>query len=303
MAILIVIGGPTASGKTKAAIALAKKLSCPILSADSRQFFREMTIGTAKPNDQELQQAQHYFINNKSIEEDYSAGIFEEEAQQLLNELFQKHQYVILVGGSGLYIDALCLGMDQLPKSPEFRHALNQIFLTQGLEVLQKELKRTDPEYYEKCDIQNPIRVIRALEIMRLTNLKMRDVLSQNKKPKNFKTLFFVLDLEREELYERINLRVNEMIEHGLIEETEKLLLFKEKHALQTVGYKELFDYHEGKHDLQQAISLIKQNSRRYAKRQITWFKRYKDAIWIKPTAFDNIDEFIIHYLPEIEVK
>jgi tRNA dimethylallyltransferase len=287
---LFVIGGPTASGKTKAAIALAKHLKCPILSADSRQFFREMNIGTAKPSEEELAQAEHYFIDDRLIDEDFSAGAFEREALILLDELFLKHEYVILVGGSGLYIDAVCKGMDELPKSDELRETLNAIFQREGLNALQEELKERDPMYFENCDNQNPIRVIRALEIIRLTGKTMDAVFAQQGSKRNFSTQMFVLDLPRNELYERINLRVDFMMEQGLIKEAEQLIPFKYKNALQTVGYKELFDYFDGKIDLERAVALIKQNSRRYAKRQITWFKRYENAIWVHPKDFENLE-------------
>ena len=290
MGVLLVIGGPTASGKTKAAIALAKHLKCPILSADSRQFFREMNIGTAKPSREELAQAEHYFINNKSIEEDFSAGAFEREVLTLLDELFLKHDYVILVGGSGLYIDAVCKGMDELPKSDELRETLNIKFKQLGLAELQKDLKALDPAYYSTCDNQNPVRVIRALELIQLTGKTMDAVFTQQGPKRNFSTQLLVLDLPRNELYERINLRVDFMMEQGLIKEAEQLIPYKHKNALQTVGYKELFDYFDGKIDIEQAVELIKQNSRRYAKRQITWFKRYEDAIWLHPKEFDSIE-------------
>ena len=297
MAHLIVIGGPTASGKTKAAIALAKYLNCPILSADSRQFFREMNIGTAKPTLEELAQAQHFFIDNKSVAEDYSSGDYEREALDLLRQLFQDNPYVILVGGSGLYIDAVCKGMDQLPKSDEVRAELNEIFEIHGLAPLQEELKKRDPTYFSKCDFQNPIRVIRALEIIRLSGLTMEENFSKNHVQRFFQSTFFVLDLPRAELYERINIRVDLMINQGLLHEVMSLEPYRNKNALQTVGYKELFDFLEGKTDLNRAIELIKQNSRRYAKRQITWFKRYDEALWVHPREFDNISQFENKYL------
>lgn len=289
---LIVIGGPTASGKTRAAIVLANHLNCPILSADSRQFYREMSIGTAKPNAEELAQATHFFINNKSIKDDYSAGDYQRDALEMLDGLFLKHKHIILVGGSGLYIDAVCRGMDDLPKSDTLRKTMNTIFERDGLGGLQVELKNCDPEYYEKCDNQNPIRVIRALEIIRLTGKTMAAVFAQNHVKRNFTTRLFILDLSREALYSRINSRVDAMFEQGLLHEAMELLPYKNKNALQTVGYKELFDFFDEKIDFNRAVELIKQNSRRYAKRQITWFKRYEDALWIAPDAFDNVAEF-----------
>lgn len=285
---LIVIGGPTASGKTRAAIALAQHLQCPILSADSRQFFKEMNIGTAKPSAYELSQAQHYFIDNKSISEDYSAGDFELEGLELLSKLFNKHKYIILVGGSGLYIDALCQGLDNLPKSSDVRNELNEVYTLHGLSALQVMLRELDSNYYEKCDNQNPIRLIRAIEIIKLSGRKMAEVQANNKLERNFNVRYFIMNWEREALYERIEQRVDLMISQGLLKEVHSLLPYRHKNALQTVGYKELFEYIDGTISFDRAIELIKQNSRRYAKRQITWFKRYTHATWIHPMEFEN---------------
>ncbi len=293
MAELIVIGGPTASGKTKAAIQLAQYLGCPILSADSRQFFREMTIGTAKPTAEEIAQAEHYFIDNKSISEDYSAGEFARDALAVLHEVFQNQSHAILVGGSGLYIDALCKGMDDLPSDDGLRNELNEIHQKQGLAFLRAKLKALDPEYFEHCDNQNPIRVIRALELIQLTGKKMHELWNKNSEDRNFEVRYLVLDWPRDVLYQRINQRVDQMIQDGLVEEAKSLLPFRDKQALQTVGYKELFDYFDGLTDLNTAIEQIKQNSRRYAKRQITWFKRYKNATWLDPDAFADCASMI----------
>lgn len=290
---VIVIGGPTASGKTKAAIRLAQHLKCPILSADSRQFFREMSIGTAKPSHEELMQAKHYFINNKSIEESYSAGDFEKEALELLEEIFAQHNYAILVGGSGLYIDALCKGMDDLPKDAQMREHFNEVLKTQGLEALQKALKEKDPDYYEICDNQNPVRVIRALEIIEISGKKMNEHHTHQSKKRSFQCHYLVLDWPREKLYERINHRVDLMMEEGLLDEVKSLMTYRQKNALQTVGYQEIFDYLDGKFDLNRAIELIKQNSRRYAKRQVTWFKRNPDALWVKTKDFENPEKLM----------
>lgn len=299
MSELIVIGGPTASGKTKAAIELAKHLHCPILSCDARQFFREMSIGTAKPTKHELSQAQHFFIDHKSIEEDYSSGEFEKDALLLLEELFQSHKQVIMVGGSGLYIDAVCQGMDKLPKSEKLRNQLNAELATYGLGHLQNQLKKLDSYYYEKCDNQNPIRIIRALEIINLSGKSMAENLSQKFEVRPFSVRYVVLELPREELYARINQRVELMFEQGLLDEARSLEKHKHKNALQTVGYQELFDYFEGKISLQRAIELIQQNSRRYAKRQITWFKRYANALWVHPSKFED-REFLSSFQKKI---
>lgn len=290
MAELIVIGGPTASGKTQAAIQLAQFLNCPILSADSRQFFKEMNIGTAKPNNTELQLAEHYFINNKSINEEYSAGNFERDALALLDKLFKKHPKIILVGGSGLYIDAVCIGMDNLPKSHDLRHELNDFYHKEGLLSIQNRLRERDPEYFLNCDNQNPIRVLRALEIILLSGKTMAENFNNTPNKRTFTVRHVILDWKREKLYERINSRVDHMIREGLLHEVSQLLTFKEKNALQTVGYKELFEHLDGKIDLEKAIELIKQNTRRYAKRQITWFKKYQNALWVHPDHFLNPD-------------
>jgi tRNA dimethylallyltransferase len=285
---LIVIGGPTASGKTNAAIQLAKSLNCPILSADSRQFFKEMSIGTAKPTAAELTQAQHYFIDNKGIEEEYSAGQFEKDALELLDQIFKTNDYAILVGGSGLYIDALCKGLDDLPKDPKIREQLNQTLDSAGIEALQEELKKLDPEYYDSCDNQNPVRLIRAIEIIRISGKRMAEYHTHTKKKRPFTCHHLVLDWPREILYERINKRVDIMMQQGLVEEVRALLPYRQKNALQTVGYQEIFDFFDGKIDMDRAVELIKQNSRRYAKRQITWFKRNPDALWLHPSEFEN---------------
>jgi tRNA dimethylallyltransferase len=285
---LIVIGGPTASGKTHAAIQLAKFLNCSILSADSRQFFKEMSIGTAKPTVQEINQVTHYFIDNLSIEQDYSAGQFEKEALDLLDKLFKNNEYAILVGGSGLYIDALCKGMDDLPKDPKIRKQLNQKLESEGIEALQEELKLLDSEYYDSCDNQNPVRLIRAIEIIQISGKKMAEHHTHTQKKRPFTCHHLVLDWQREMLYERINKRVDIMMQQGLVEEVQALLPYRQKNALQTVGYQEIFDFLDKKIDLDRAVELIKQNSRRYAKRQITWFKRNPDALWLHPSEFEN---------------
>lgn len=290
---LIVIGGPTASGKTSAAIKLANFLNCPILSADSRQFFNEMSIGTAKPSETELAQAKHYFINHKSIQEEYSAGMFEKDALEVLQNVYTKSKFAILVGGSGLYIDALCKGMDDLPKDAVLKSQLQHKFELEGIEVLQMELQTLDPEYYALCDNQNPVRLIRALEIILLSGTKMSEQHKHTEKKREFQCHYLIMDWPREELYARINERVDLMMQSGLVDEVSALLPYREKNALQTVGYQEIFSFLDGEIDLNRAVELIKQNSRRYAKRQITWFKRYQEAKWVKAKDFDNPDELL----------
>jgi len=279
---LIVIAGPTASGKTALAVALAQKLQTEIISADSRQFYKEMTIGTAVPEPEELAAAPHHFIQHKSIFEDYNVGDFEADFLALSKKLFQKHNTLILVGGSGLYLDAATKGLDNLPgKNPEIRAELNQIQKQYGIELLQQELKQLDPVYYTKIDIQNPHRLIRAIEILRQSNgLKMADLLQQSKAKRDFVTITIGLNADRDFLYERINRRVDLMMEKGLLAEAEKLYPYKQLNALNTVGYKELFNYFDGQWDLDFSVSEIKKNTRRFAKRQLTWFRKNKEIHW-----------------------
>jgi tRNA dimethylallyltransferase len=281
---LIVIAGPTAVGKTDTAIQLANHYHTVVLSADSRQFFREMSIGTAKPNAEELAAAKHYFIDSHSITESFSVGDFEKEALALLDELFKQHDVVILAGGSGLYIKAICEGFDDLPTAdPGIRHRLNQDFTEKGIHYLQEQLKAADPEYYTQVDLNNPQRLIRALEVFETTGKPFSSFRTSaiNKRP--FNIIKFGLNLPREILYQRINQRVDIMVEQGLIDEVKALLPYRHLNALNTVGYSELFDYFDGKIDLTRAIELIKQNTRHFAKRQLTWFNKDKEFIWLEP--------------------
>lgn len=279
---LIVVAGPTAVGKTAAAIRLAQHYNTAIISADSRQFFKEMSIGTAKPDANELATAKHYFVDSHSITEDFSVGDFEREALQLLDELFKTHDVVILAGGSGLYINAVCHGFDDLPKPAEgVRERLNDELENNGIEFLQEKLKAADPEYYAQVDLNNPRRLVRALEVFETTGKPFSSyrVSAQNQRP--FNIIKIALNMPREQLYERINRRVDIMIKQGLIEEVRSLLPFRHLNALNTVGYSEIFDYLDGKTDRDTAVSLIKQNTRRFAKRQLTWFGRDKEMTWV----------------------
>ncbi len=281
MKTIIAITGPTASGKTALAIKLAQALNTEIISADSRQFYREMSIGTAVPEPEELSAAPHHFIRHKSIFDEYNVGDFEQDFLKLSEKLFQKHDTLILVGGSGLYIDAACKGLDDLPSRNEaIRAELEKTLAEKGIESLQKELQKLDSEHYEKIDKQNPHRLIRAIEILRQSDGKKMAELLQNKTPRNFKTIYIGLNTERSRLYERINKRVDIMIEKGLLEEVRKLYPNRHLNALQTVGYRELFSYFDGDTDLDFAISEIKKNTRRFAKRQLTWFRKNKDIQW-----------------------
>jgi tRNA dimethylallyltransferase len=291
---LIVVLGPTAVGKTSLAIQLAKAFDTEIISADSRQFFREMAIGTAKPSFEDLVQVKHHFIDSHSIHEHYNAGIFEEEALQLLEKLFLKHDKVILVGGSGLYINALCYGMDQLPDAnSSIREELRAKLEFEGIHVLQEKLKSLDPDYYNTVDINNPQRIMRAIEVCLASGKAYSSMLSQQRRKRPFQIYKIGLNLEREELYERINRRVDQMIESGLVNEVKSLYDFRTNNALQTVGYKELFDFLEGKIRLEEAISEIKQNTRRYAKRQLTWFRKDQEIQWFEPDQKKEILEYL----------
>jgi tRNA dimethylallyltransferase len=280
---LIVIAGPTASGKTAAAIELAKYYKTVIVSADSRQFYREMSIGTAKPTDDELTAIKHYFINSHSITETFNAGDYEKQSLELLTKLFKTHDIVILVGGSGLFIKAVCEGFDEFPDlKPDLRDKLNKEFKEKGISYLQEKLKVADPEYYKQVDLNNPQRVIRALEVFENTGQPYSSYRKSiaNKRP--FRIIKFGLNLSREALYQRINLRVDDMIKQSLVEEVRSLLPYRHLNALNTVSYSELFDYFDEKTDLPSAIELIKQNTRRFAKRQLTWFTKDKDITWLQ---------------------
>ena len=272
---LKVIVGPTASGKTDYSIELANQYNSPIISCDSRQIYKELKIGTAPPSEEQLAQIKHYFIFSHSIFDFYTAGKYELEALELINNLFLTHDTLIVVGGSGLYVDALCYGIDDFPDSDMIlRDNLMQRLSAEGIESLRNELRLLDPESYETIDKKNPQRIVRALEVCLQTGKKFSSFKSSSSKQRNFMIERTIIERPREELYDRINLRVDKMIESGLIDEAKELHKFKDLPALKTVGYKELFDYFDGKTSLEEAIDLIKRNTRRYAKRQITWFKR-----------------------------
>ncbi len=291
---LIVIAGPTAVGKTTMSIAIAKTFECPVISADSRQFFKEMNIGTAKPTEGEMQGVPHYFINSHSITDNYNVGKYETEAIALLEKLFQVHEKIILVGGSGLYIDAICKGFDELPEADdEVRNKINLLFKTNGIEGLQKLLMELDINYYNKVDLQNPQRLSRALEICLTTGKAYSELRKGKVKKRNFNIIKIGIDTSRELLYKRINQRVDEMMTNGLLNEVKLLQHYKHLNALQTVGYKELFDYLENKSDLKSAIELIKQNTRKYAKRQLTWFRRDGEIKWFEPNQMEEILMYI----------
>ncbi|SEL62503.1 tRNA dimethylallyltransferase [Parapedobacter koreensis] len=296
------IVGPTAIGKTAVGIQLAQHFHTVILSADSRQFYRELSIGTAKPTDNELASVPHYFIDSHSVMDDYSAGDFERDALQCLEELFSRLDVVLLVGGSGLFVDAVCRGLDDLPKAlPGVRDRLNNLYKEQGLEPLQERLKGVDPTYYEQVDIQNPQRVIRALEVYESTGLPFSHFRQQAAGTRPFKILRIGLDTDRTYLYERINNRVDAMIAAGLLDEVKSLLPFRHKSSLQTVGYAELFDYLDGRYTWQEAVDKIKQNTRKYAKRQLTWFRKDPATVWFRPEAVDEMISLIAPHVGHAE--
>ena len=292
--ILIIIAGPTAIGKTALSIALAQHFSCPILSADSRQFFKEMTIGTAKPSSEEIKGVPHYFIDSHSITEHYNVGKYETEAITLLDQLFQTNEKIILVGGSGLYVDAICKGFDELPEADmEVRNEIGSLFEAEGIKGLQDLLRKLDPDYYNTVDLQNPQRISRALEVSLTAGVPYSTLRKGEKRQRNFITIKIGLNTSREVLYSRINKRVDEMMKNGLLEEVKSLVPYKHLNALQTVGYKELFDYLDNKTDLKTAIELLKQNTRRFAKRQLTWFRRDEEIKWFEPEELEEIIAYI----------
>ena len=291
---LVVIAGPTASGKTSLSIRLALHYQSEILSADSRQFYRKMDIGTAKPSKEELEKVPHHFINSLEIDEKYNVGRFEEEALKKTSLLFNNYDILFLTGGSGLYIDALCKGIDDLPETEiSVREELNKLHKTEGIEALQKKLLETDPEYYSQTDLNNPHRLIRALEVSIMTGCKYSSLRKNSSKERDFITKKIGLLIDRAELYNRINVRVDAMIKNGLVKEVQALLPYRNENALQTVGYKEIIEFLDHKISLNEAIEAIKQNTRNYAKRQMTWFRRDKEIHWFEPGEFESICRFI----------
>ena len=291
---LVVIVGPTAVGKTSLCIDLAEALGTEIISADSRQFFREMNIGTAKPTPGELSRARHHFIDSHSIHKPFNAGDFEREALALLERLFVKYNTLIMTGGSGLYINAVTEGMADIPEiDPSIRARLNQMLAEDGLTVLTEELRQLDPVYYDQVDLNNPQRVTRALEVCLGTGKRYSELRKGEAGKRDFNVIRIGLDRPREELYERINMRMDMMLDEGLLEEARALHEFKDHQALQTVGYKEIFGYLEGEYDMEEAVRLLKRNSRRYAKRQMTWFGKDEKIRWFHPDDYEGI----LHYI------
>lgn len=293
--LLICVVGPTAIGKTGKAIEIASALSTEILSADSRQFYREMKIGTAVPSQEELDAVPHHFIQFRSIFDEYSVGDFERDALVFLEEKFRTNPVMVMVGGSGLYVDAVVKGLDNFPDmDPDIRKKLNRELEEKGIEHLQRELQKSDPDYFSIVDKQNPHRLIRALEVYRGSGKTYSSFLNQPVQERNFNTIYIGLTADRQVIYDRINLRVDLMIKEGLIEEAENLYRHKDENALQTVGYRELFDFFDGKLTKEEAIQEIKKNTRRFAKRQLTWYRKNPDIQW-----FDYLEdvEEILKYI------
>ena len=291
---LITISGQTASGKTNLSIRLAQNLNCSIISCDSRQFYKEMSIGTAVPSKLELSKANHYFIHHKSVKDNYTVGDFQNDALKLIENLFKKDDYIILTGGSGMYMDAIVNGIDKFPKIKlGVRELLNEKHNSRGILFLKNKLKELDPEYYDIVDVNNHRRLIRALEVCISTGKPYSSFLNKKNKKYDFESVNFGIKVDRELLYKKINYRVDKMISDGLIQEAKTLLNFKDLNPLNTVGYKELFEHFKGNLTKIQAIEKIKQNTRRYAKRQMTWLKN-KNLVWIENNVeIDEIKRFI----------
>lgn len=292
---LISIVGPTAVGKTRTAIKIAKLFNAEIISSDSRQFYKEISIGTAKPTEEELKEVPHHFINNLSITEDYNASKFENEVITFLSNYFKKNDIAIMCGGSGMYIDAVVKGFDNdIPTADEpFRAELKEKFNELGLPYLQSQLLNIDPEAYSKIDIQNSKRLMRALEICHLTGKTNAEVKKGINKKRDFDIIQIGLEMPRKLLYARINQRVDAMIDEGLLNEVKSVVSYREKNALNTVGFKEVFNFLDDKTDWNLCVEKIKTNSRRYGKRQLTWFKRNEQIQWFAPTELNKISKYI----------
>lgn len=291
---LIVIVGPTGSGKSDLAIEIAERYGAPIISTDSRQFYRGIPIGTAQPDAEQLQRVEHHFIASHDLKQEFNCGAYETEALAKLEELYHKHDIVVAVGGSGLYIKALCEGMDSLPEAePELREELARRLRSEGLESLCEELRQRDPAYYEEVDRNNPARVLRALEVCISTGLPYSSMRTGEKRQRPFNIIKLGIDMERERLYERINRRVDVMMQMGLEQEARTVYHLRAHNSLQTVGYREMFDYFDGTISRDEAIELIKRNSRRYAKRQMTWFRRDEEIKWVDTANKQIIEEYL----------
>jgi len=291
---LIVVLGPTASGKTELGVKLAEKLNTEIISADSRQIYKELKIGSAPPDADQLNRIKHHFVGHKSIHDYFNASMFEMDVLSILPGLFEKYDEALLVGGSGMYIDAVCSGIDDIPTvDPLIRQKLQEQYQNEGIESLRIQLKMLDPKYYDMVDLRNPNRILKGLEISIMTSKPYSSFLTRKKKSRDFSILKIGINLNRDELYVRINKRVDQMMDQGLLEEARNLYPLKELNALNTVGYKELFSYFDGSISLVEAVELIKRNTRRFAKRQVTWFQRDSEITWFNPKKENEILEFV----------
>jgi tRNA dimethylallyltransferase len=291
---LIVLAGPTAVGKTALAVEIARHFKTEIINADSRQIYRDMKIGTAVPALVQLTEIRHHFVGSRSIHDVYNASMFEVEVIDLLQALFSKHEVVVMTGGSGLYIDAVCRGIDDLPSiSPEIRERLRKEYRETGLAGLQQRLLELDEEYYNKADLNNPKRLLKALEVYEMTGKPYSSFLTGPVKQRDFSVLKIGLDLPRELLHQRINARVDEMMSHGLLDEVRMLYKHRHLNALNTVGYKELFDFLDGNGTLEEAVAKIKSHTRQYARRQLTWFRKDKEIRWFEPEDLKGILDYI----------
>ena len=292
---LIVITGPTAVGKTRLCIDIAKHFDIPIINADSRQIYKELKIGTARPTDEEMLEVKHYFVGTLSLDDYYSASLYEQQVLALLEEQFKTHDFALMSGGSMMYIDAVCNGIDDIPTIDDgTRETMKRRLQEEGLEKLCEELKQLDPEYYEIVDRQNPKRVVHALEICTMTGQTYTSFRKREQKRRPFRVVKIGLNRERTELYDRINARVDKMMANGFLKEAEGLFERKDLNALNTVGYKELFDYFEGRWTLKEAIERIKGNTRRYARKQLTWYKKDEQMKWFHPDQKEDIINYIL---------
>ena len=292
---LIVITGPTAVGKTQLCLDIARHFDIPIINADSRQIYKELSIGTAKPTDAEMQGIKHYFVGTLSLHDYYSASIFEQQVLELLDRLFLTSDYALISGGSMMYIDAVCDGIDDIPTIDDItREKMKKRLDEEGLERLCEELQRLDPDYYEIVDRKNPKRVVHALEICTMTGKTYTSFRKREKKIRPFRIIKIGLNRDREELYHRINIRVDQMMQQGLLKEAENVYRLKDLNALNTVGYKEIFNYLEGRWPLEEVVERIKGNTRRYARKQLTWYKKDPNILWFHPDQKEEIINYIL---------
>lgn len=291
---LIVVVGPTAIGKTSISIALAKKFGSEIVSADSRQVFRELSVGTAVPEPEQLAAVKHHLVQHKSIHDNYNAAAYEHDALHIIETLFKKNDLVFLTGGSGMYIESVCSGIDDMPDiTPEIRQKVVAFLHDEGIEALQAILKKDDPEYFQEIDIQNPARLVRGVEMLWQTGKPFSLFRRKSPRKRPFRIIRIALDMDRQVLHQRINERVDQMMENGLLDEVRSVSEFQNLVPLKTVGYQEFFEYLQGKTTLEDAVELVKRNTRRYARKQLSWFRRNNETHWFHPDNIQQIATFI----------